>query len=193
MPTTLAALERELWPALARIWISEDACLEASGQQTQLAHTTVATKLLGQDGLAAACKTEDVARRCASGKGPALPFDAIQAQQPSQHVQGRVLDRRGDVLRRQVHLDILIHARDDVVGPLGNGQDAARDEAIVAAGRGLAGERRHDVVEDVSDDGFRPRGPGRASLDWFLGTRDASAARMALREGSVGGFASWET
>lgn len=131
-----------------------DARLEARGQQAQLAHAAPAAEPLRQDGLPAAGQAEDVAPRRARGKRPALPLGTAdtQAQQPGQHLQRRVLDRGGDVLRRQMHLDVLVHARDDVVGPLGDGEDAAGDEAVVAARRGLAGERGHDVAEDVGDD-----------------------------------------
>lgn len=46
-------------------------------------------------------------------------------------------------------LHILIHARDDIVGPFSHGEDAAGDEAEIAARLGLATQRRDDVLCDV--------------------------------------------
>lgn len=68
-------------------------------------------------------------------------------------------------------MDVLVHARDDVVGPFGDGEGAANDEAVVATCVRGAVEGRDDVVDDVRDGGFLGEAgeEGRGGRGWEAG------------------------
>lgn len=83
-----------------------------------------------------------------------LPALAVgEAEDPGEHLERGILDGRGDRLRGEVHLDVLVERGDDVVGPLGEREGAAGDEAKVARRRILAGQRGGNVVCNMRRDG----------------------------------------
>lgn len=132
-----------------------DARLETRRQQPQLTHALFTSQLLPNDRLPPTSQAQNITPRRPRRKRPAPPRPLLaEPQQPDHHLQRRILDGRAHRLVGQMHLDVLIHARDDIVGPLGNGERAAGDEAVEAARLRGAVEGRHDVVDDVRDGGF---------------------------------------
>ncbi|KGQ07654.1 hypothetical protein BBAD15_g7015 [Beauveria bassiana D1-5] len=117
-------------------------------------------KLLPDDVLAAARQPKNVASRGAGGERATAPGVFVrQPQHAREHLERGILDGRGDCLRRQVHLHVLVERRDDIVGPLGEREGAAGDEAQVARGRVLTSQRGGNVAGNVGGDG-RGRGAG---------------------------------
>lgn len=188
----------------------QDADVADAGLQTGTEHAELADagtlvrrrQAGGDDGLAPAGKTQDVARGGARRQGPARPLaGGAKTEQVHKHTQGGILDLGSDGLARQVHLHVLVVGANDVVGSLGDGEGSARYESPVPARAVLAAEGRRNVRQDVVQGPVEaPRlqitggvvglwerrpGSGEFSRSWKSG-RDGDGGGIAVAAATVG-------